>query len=251
MKNVSFIFLTAALGFLGACQQKSLNDESNLIKDTVNFSSVKIKNPFPDAILEMYSPLFNQKFKEGKVPFEFNITNYPFGKVDENYHLMLIINGNNPLSYVSPNFNLDLKSGAYRIIAYLVDDKGHALKDFGNFVDREFKVGDSGSFPYSEEAYLAVNLPHNLEVFSIGQEIQVDFLVLGGDLKKDQLIVKIKVNEWSFETQEIAPITIDNLPKGEYQVIISLERKDGEELKGPFSKVIKSIIVEENIQNIN
>src|SRR5690554_1775551 len=35
---------------------------------------------YPDAIIEMYSPLGNENFDVGRVPFEFNIKNYPLDR---------------------------------------------------------------------------------------------------------------------------------------------------------------------------
>jgi hypothetical protein len=87
-------------------------------------------------------------------------------------------------------------------------------------------------------------LPLNGEVFTKENEIIIDFLVLGGDLKEDGLIVNIQVGNQSFETEEITPVRIKNLPKGEHQIIVSLLRKDGEELLGAFSSISKTIIIE-------
>ena len=252
MKNLFFTFLIAFFGFLGACNQKSgrVADElegivrDNSFSDDLAFEIIPPYNPFPDAILEMYAPLYNQKFKPGKIPFEFNIVNYPLGRIGQNHKLLLILNGGNPLSFETPIFNLELKEGAYRAVSYLVDEKGRMLKDFGNYVDRDFRVGETGAFPYATEPYLAINLPLNGEVFTKENEIIIDFLVLGGDLKEDGLIVKIQVGNQSFETEEITPVQIKNLPKGEHQIIISLLRKGGEELLGAFSSISKTIIIE-------
>jgi hypothetical protein len=252
MKLLKFTFLIICLGIFQACEQKKESESlattnelaENPISTSAIFEEIDLTNPFPGAILEMYTPLYNQKFKPGKVAFEFNIKNYPFAKANSNYQLRLIINSGNPLAFDTPNFNLDLKSGAFRAVAYLVDDQGFALKDFGNFVDRDFRVGESSTFPYSTEPYLAVNKPQNLETFSNNQTVDVDFLVLGGDMKEDNLKVVIKINDWKFETDQMNPIKISNLPKGEYQLIVTLENKNGKEFLGPFSTINKSIVIE-------
>ncbi|WP_332911601.1 hypothetical protein [Algoriphagus boritolerans] len=64
-------------------------------------------------------------------------------------------------------------------MAYLVDEEGHALKSFGNYIDRDFMVGESRAFPYSAEPYLALHLPRNEEVLQVGDELIIDFFGFG------------------------------------------------------------------------
>lgn len=199
---------------------------------------------FPDAILELNTPLGNQVFRPGKVPFEFNVKNFSIGKNGASSpRLALILNGSDPEGYAAPIFQRELTRGTYRTVAFLVDDRGLALKNFGNYVDRDFLVGDSRPFPYSAEPYLAVNLPRNEQIISLGQDLILDFLVLGGDLKLDGLKVKVWVNEYSTELSQVIPIRVSNLPKGDYQVKFQLLRVDNKELEGPFSSSTKTIFV--------
>ncbi|MCM0060313.1 MAG: hypothetical protein NBV57_05585 [Algoriphagus sp.] len=199
---------------------------------------------FPDAILELYTPLGNQVFKPGKVPFEFNVKNFSIRtNGPSSPQLALILNGGDPEGYSAPIFQRQLTRGTYRIVAFLVDKKGLALKNFGNYVDRDFLVGDSRPFPYSAEPYLAVNLPRNEQVIPLGQDLILDFLVLGGDLKLDGLKVKVWVNNYSTELSQVIPMRVSNLPKGDYQVKFQLLRVDNKELEGPFSSSTKTIFV--------
>jgi hypothetical protein len=199
---------------------------------------------FPDAILELNTPLGNQVFRPGKVPFEFNVKNFSIGENGSSSpRLALILNGSDPESYSAPIFQRELTRGTYRTVAFLVDDKGLALKNFGNYVDRDFLVGDSRPFPYSAEPYLAVNLPKNEQIISFGQDLILDFLVLGGDLKLDGLKVKVSINDHITELSQVIPIRVSNLPKGDYQVKFQLLRVDNKELEGPFSNSTKTIFV--------
>ncbi len=254
MKKI--FLLTCIVGLILSCSNKkekineevqgigedSLQSNSNLPK--VSFFQYADSSAFPDAILELYTPLGNQIFKPGKVPFEFNIKNYPFASSEnQEFRLFNILNGSDPVGFYSPIFQRDLAQGSYRVVAYLVDEEGLALKNFGNYVDRDFQVGDSRPFPYSAEPYLALNYPRTDQVFELGKEVIIDFLVIGGDMELDALQVLIEVNDFSYSTREMTPIRIENLPAGTYQVKVRLNRTDGKELEGPFSSVSKSIIV--------
>jgi hypothetical protein len=210
----------------------------------VTFYQYDDSSSFPDAILELYTPLGNQVFRPGKVPFEFNIKNFLFEEeVGNNPRLFLIFNGGDPVGFFSPIFQRELTVGTYRMVAYLTDEEGLALNSFGNYVDRDFMVGDSRPFPYSAEPYLALNYPRSGQILSAGEELVVDFLVLGGDMKLDGLKVQILVNEFAYEIDHMQPVRVTNLPKGDYQVRVKLLRMDGKELEGPFSTVTKTVYV--------
>jgi hypothetical protein len=208
------------------------------------FLPVEATASFPDAILELSRPLGNQVFKPGKVPFEFNVKNFALQKsASAAPNLLMILNGSDPEGYYAPIFQRELTRGTYRTVAFLVDAQGLALKNFGNYIDRDFLVGDSRPFPYSAEPYLAVNLPRNEQVIPLGEELLVDFLVLSGDLTLDGLKIKISINAYVTEVTELSPIRVANLPVGDYQVKVQLLRVDNKELEGPFSSSTKTVFV--------
>ncbi|REG88456.1 hypothetical protein [Algoriphagus antarcticus] len=219
-------------------------DAEEAASPKVKFFQYEDQASYPDAILELYTPLGNQIFKPGKVPFEFNVKNFPFDlNATKEFKLFNILNGGDPAGFYSPIFQRDLTVGSYRVVAYLVDEEGLALKNFGNYVDRDFQVGNSSPFPYSAEPYLALNFPRSDQLYEVGSEVIIDFLVVGGDMKLDGLKVAIEVNDLRYEIDHMAPVRIENLPAGAYQVKVSLLRSDGQELDGPFSTVSKDIIV--------
>ncbi len=253
-KIIGLLVFIGLSTFACSTDKKSLNEDVVItIGDStfkagdlpqVTFYQYADSSQIPDAILELYTPLGNQVFKPGKVPFEFNIKNYPFGLApNPDFKLFNILNGGDPVGFGSPIFQRELTLGSYRIVAYLVDSDGLALKNFGNYVDRDFQVGESRPFPYSAEPYLALNYPRNGQIFENGNEVILDFLVVGGDMKLDGLNVSVAVNDFTHQTKVMTPIRVTNLPKGEYQVKVKLQRTDGKELEGPFSTVTKSIIV--------
>lgn len=255
MKKSLFCYYCCILILLGACATQTTKDE-NIESTTstdlsevpataaVGFSLVDEPNEFPDAILEMYAPLSNQTFSPGRIPFEFNIKNYPFGDMPAHPQLYLITNGADPVGYQSPIFQLEFKEGTYRTVAYLVNSQGLCLKEFGNYIDRDFLVGNSRPFPYSAEPYIAVNLPQNNQTYAEGEDVIVDFLVIGGDMLMDQLTIVVKIGPQEFELNDVAPVNISNLPKGGHLIQVELRKQNGKTFVGPFSSVQKSIQVQ-------
>lgn len=251
-----FLTLLCLAGFFSACtsEKQRVNEEVVTMEpsfDTLQTASPQVKffqyddqAAYPDAILELYTPLGNEVFKPGKVPFEYNVKNFPFDlSATKEFKLFNILNGGDPVGFYSPIFQRDLSVGSYRVVAYLVDEEGLALKNFGNYVDRDFQVGESNPFPYSAEPYLALNFPRSSQEYEAGSEVIIDFLVVGGDMKLDGLKVSIDVNGLNYEIDHMSPIRIENLQTGNYQVKVSLLHSNGKELDGPFSSVNRDIIV--------
>lgn len=207
----------------------------------VNFYSYDEVRDYPDAILEMYSPLGNQNFNTTKVPFEFNIKNYPFAEEGQGFQLKLSINGNDPIGYNMPIFQKELNQGTYRAVAFLVNAEGIALKEFGNYVDRDFTVLGSSPFPASDDPYLVVNMPLNEQEYNQGDEIVVDFIVLDGSPSDDGFYVLIKFNQYEYQTDEVIPVRVEDLPAGNYDLEVKLIRADGPEMDGLFSSSRKRI----------
>jgi hypothetical protein len=248
------LFFLIIFGFIGiSCSEKSNTYEESGAENSqvstetlpqITFFQEDDVLTYPDAIIELYTPLGNQIFKPGKVPFEFNVKNFKLEKNGSGEpNLFMILNGGDPVGYYAPIFQRELSQGTYRTVAYLVDENGRALKNFGNYLDRDFQVGDSRPFPYSAEPYLAVHRPINSQIIAMGEELIIDFLVLGGDMKLDGLKVRVTVNDLTFETEEMATIRLANLPSGDYQVKIQLLRNTDKELEGPFSSIAKIVFV--------
>jgi len=198
---------------------------------------------YPDAIIEMYSPMGNENFDVGRVPFEFNIKNYPFNEGITGFQFRISINGNNPIGFNLPIFQREFNPGAYRVVAYLIDQDGLALKEFGNYVDRDFIVGESQPFPDSDEPYMVLNLPQEDQIYSGEEELVVDYLLIGGGLKEDGLKFIVEVNGQKHEATDLYPVTVKNLPKGKHEVTVSLVRKSGDQLEGIFTTAKRSITI--------
>ena len=223
-------------------QQQSTEDSasSEEVKRIITFEEMEVEVN-PDAMLDIYSPLGNEDFEEGKVPFTFNIRNHGLGRENP---LMLSLNGASPKPFSQPNFQLDLNKGTYRAVAFLLNKDGLALKEYGNFSARDFTVAGSSPFPVDDSPYLVLHLPSEQQAFSSGETVLVDFLYLGGGPESDGVKIKIEVDGQSFTTSEIAVVRLKNLSKGNHRVKISLvSATNNEELEGVFSSQTRNIQV--------
>lgn len=256
MKSTFFAYLLYLTVFIyliscGAKKEESVEEpppdhpaEHDKTMSNAQFLEHKVEI-YPDAIIEMYSPLGNEKFDVGKVPFEFNIRNYPFGEGPRNFQLRMTINGNDPISYHMPIFQREFNTGTYRAIAYLIDQEGIALKEFGNYVDRDFIVGESRPFPDSDEPYMVLNLPESGQTYQSDENLIVDFLLIGGGLKEDRLKFIVSFDGQEYETQKLAPLTITNLPQGTRILEVKLVKEDGSDLEGIFTSARREVMIKQ------
>ncbi|GAB3658650.1 hypothetical protein GCM10028791_31720 [Echinicola sediminis] len=220
--------------------QEEMNEET---PRQVKFRYEMESAAYPDAMLELYSPLEDQTFEEGKVAFEFNVKNYPFDQGNSGSSLKMIINGNDPVDCERPAFNKEFQTGAYKVLAYLVDKKGIALKAYGNYVDRGFAVGNSSPFPETAAPIIGINMPHNGQEYAEDETITIDFIMVGGDLEEDKLKVKVTVGQEEYLIERLGLIKMTGLSAGEHEVTVALVDNEGKELPGIFTKSIKRIKV--------
>ncbi|WP_238531596.1 hypothetical protein [Nitritalea halalkaliphila] len=149
------------------------------------------------------------------------------------------------MGHRTPLFGQELRRGTYRAVGFLVDAEGLALKEYGNYVFRDFTVGESRPFPEADAPFLAVNLPHEGMRFAADTEVTVDFLVLNGEVGTDGLRVKISLDEsCSYLADELSPVRISGIPAGEHVLQISLIDAEGQAVEGAFGSVTKRIVVE-------
>lgn len=247
MIKIHCSLLIFAIACLVACTSKPSQEETsteNLEEERTPEIPITVtvmpSAGFPDAMIELFRPLGNETFSPGKVPFEFNIKNFPFG---QKRPLMIAINGGNPQAYPQAVFSKEFNAGTYRAVAFLTDENGMALKEFGNYVDRDFLVGQSRPFPAGDEPFLMVNFPRENQEYVSGDSVVVDFLVVGGDLKLDGLGVEAKVGDLVYKASSTDAIQLQNLPVGEHVVRIELVRNDGKELSNIFASASRRVVV--------
>lgn len=245
------------LGFInfacGSDSQKSnskYSTGSSNLPDSPNYGGLTFLRYLPvlsspDAIVEMYSPVDNQAFDEGKILFQFNVKNFPqLLQENQKPYLFMAINEGNPSGLKSTSFEKKMDVGTFRLVIFLVDENEFVLKDFGNYIARDFRVGDSRLFSYGGEPYLLVNHPREGLEMDMMSQMKLDFLVLGGDMSLDDLKLLVLINDvLVLETNKMEAFHVSNLPKGNHEIKILLQRGDGKNLKGRFSKVIRSVIV--------
>tara|TARA_R110002049_G_scaffold69430_1_gene179894 strand:+ start:3204 stop:3971 length:768 start_codon:yes stop_codon:yes gene_type:complete len=252
-KNI-FFTIALLLVFMYACD--STNKKSEALVDQQNEAPNELKESIvekiqfeklvtatnPDAMLDIYNPIGNEDFKEGKVAFSFNIRNHGLGRENP---LMLSLNGASPKPYTLPNFQMDLNKGTYRAVAFLVNEEGLALKEYGNFSQRDFTVGGSRPFPEDEEPYVILHLPIEQQSYAADEQVVVDFLYLGGAPDSDGVKVLIEIDGQQFITEEIVPVKLSKIEKGTHSLKVSLIKAgNGEELSGVFSSQTRNILIE-------
>ena len=123
MNKIQISLLIVSLWFISCSSGSKETKESPAVREgeaalsevaplPVTFTPVDSLSFFPDAILELNTPLSNQVFKPGKVPFEFNIKNFSLKtKGVASPRLSMILNGGDPEGFSAPIFQRELARG--------------------------------------------------------------------------------------------------------------------------------------------
>lgn len=234
-----------------SCDSSETKNESIVHSETTDSLTVEKPNwkweeittsGMPDALLDMYAPAGNENFDEGKVSFAFNIRNYPLGK---GRPLMFAVNGATATAHGVPSFGMQLEKGAYQVVAFLLDERGFALKEYGNFSERYFTVGGVEAFSENNHPALYLHLPADEQRFDSGEPVYVDFLYLGGDPVLDGVSIQVEIGAFRRTTQQVAAFAISGLPKGTFDLQVRLVATDtGKAIPGRFSSVSRKIQVD-------
>ena len=235
----------------GACDSSGNRDSSEVLSEPGNaeapltpapvFNEITVAG-MPDAMIDIYSPTGNEDFGTGKVPFSVNIRNYPLGKERP---FMLSLNGGTPRAHSTPSFSLELKKGSYRAVTFLLDEQGLALKEYGNFSERQFTVGGTEIFTDNPQPSLLLHLPGDQQLYEEGEPVLIDFIYLGGDPEIDGVTIQIELGGVIHRTQKMSTLSLSGLPKGNHELSIRLlETENDHVVQGDFTSITRSIHVE-------
>lgn len=237
--------------FVVSCDSSDTKNESQVLSKSEGTAEPLAPAPvfkeipgagMPDAMIDIYSPTGNEDFEPGRVPFSVNIRNYPLGKERP---FMLSLNGATPKAYSTPSFQMELDKGTYRAVTFLLDEQGLALKEYGNFSERQFSVGEAELSAEDLQPSLLLHLPGDQQQFTEGEPILIDFIYLGGDPELDRLAIEVELADYTHRTQKMETLSLTGIPKGNYDLIIRLlDSESGQPIPGNFTSVSRSIRIE-------
>ncbi len=233
---IVYQYRTQSVDTMGVKESKA----DTLEELSLSLSSVEQVMDYPDAMLELYQPSDGQSLNKGKVDFTFNVKNFIFGAQQAN-GLKISLNGQAPKLYRNTEVQLSLSEGQYTLFAYLTDQNGIGLKEYGNYLARDFAVGVPAQ-PLSTPI-LIINLPEDGAVISPNQSFIIDAYTARDELASGDVLLEVQVGSQRLVMTGHAPYQLDGLPVGEYEISFRLLNTRQEPIVGDYAATKRRISI--------
>lgn len=255
MRNFFIALLCVGSNILSSCETSKETQSDSPTINEVRIKPLTSSPDFPDAILDMNFPLDEEKPRDGKVGFSYNVTNFklgtqtghstiPLANSDKGQHIHLILNNEPYTAHYNTEFDKGLADGHYVALSFLSKSYHESLKSPDAYVLRQFTVGDAKKEPIDLGApHLFYSRPKGEYRGKDAQHILLDFYLVNTSLEENGNKVKAIINDQEFMIDDWKPYVINGLPEGKNSIKLELVDREGKMIPGPFNKVERTIFV--------
>ena len=264
MKNLMYLFVITILIATVSCgpNKKKTDEESTEAQNMTTEQEIVItpvndSPEFPDAILTMKTPDEDANVPAGKVKFSFDVTNYQLAAQTSDadvkacansakgQHIHLILNNGPYTAHYDPEFEQDLDTGNYVVLAFLSRSYHESLKEPNAYVLRQITVGKVKPRPIDlTQPLMFYSRPKGTYQGADAKKLLLDFYLVNATLSPDGYKVRATINGKEFMLTKWVPYFVEGLPMGENTFKLELLDKDGNLVKNPFNPVERTITLE-------
>ena len=227
----------------------------NYEKDGLKIYPFEGSPKFETAELKRNTPTDDAVVKNGKVTFDFGVSNYELGAQTEGatenglansgkgQHIHLIVDNDPYCAHYDAKFEKDIEPGHHIAIAFLSRSFHESVKNSKAATIFQFTTGEDQ--PETKPVDLKSPMvfysrPKGEYKGAETQKILLDFYVANAELKPDGYSVIVTVNEKSqFEFDTWQPYIIEGLPMGENTINIKLVDAQGNLANSPMNDVTR------------
>lgn len=268
MMKKTFILTTALLTTtLFACNNggdASHSDSDTTAKDTMTMPEASTyseeKNglkvyevadgtEYPDAKLELKTPLPGEILPADKYPFVFEVSNYELATptADEadrhcaasakGQHIHFIVDNGPYSAHYEPIVESKLEAGSHTVLAFLSRSYHESIKNGEAFVLRQINVGGAEQEVIKDltQPMLFYSRPKGEYVGKDTKKILLDFYVVNTDLSANGYRVKATIDGNEFILPNWKPYMVEGLSMGEHTFRIVMLDAEGNEIEGSDS----------------
>ena len=229
--------------------------ESNGIRLTPFSDSPK----FPEAQLQMRTPIANSTVPSGEVAFDYQVTNFLLTKMSGGPHMAQMANSmkgqhihnivdNEPYSaHYETRFTKPMADGQHAVLSFLSRSYHESLKHRGAYDLRLVSVGNTKPTPTPLLDVRAPNLfysrPKDTYSGADAKRVMLDFYLVNTTLEPGGNRVRATINGTEFMLEHWLPYMMEGLPAGENTVKLELIDAGGSVLPGPYNSVTRKFTV--------
>ena len=230
--------------------------ESNGIRLTPFSDSPK----FPEAQMQLRSPIANATLTSGEVPFNYQVTNFVLTKMSggprmaamansmKGQHIHNIVDNEPYSAHYETAFTKTIPSGQHVVLSFLSRSYHESLKHRGAYDLRLVNVGASpatGAAPVLDvkAPHLFYSRPKDAYAGADAKRIMLDFYLVNTTLEAGGNRVRATINGTEFMLDRWLPYMMEGLPAGENTVKLELVDGTGTMIPGPYNSVTRTFTV--------
>ena len=239
------------------------NDKSTTVDntDTTSTPAVKISqyflSPFTQSPPYTDAKISEMTYKEGKVSFDVNGTDYKLGmqtpdagaKMCANsakgQHIHLIVDNTPYAAKYTADFDHDIANGEHTIMAFLSRSYHESIKTEQAHIFQKVTVEGKNITSAMDitDPTVTYSRPKGTYVGKDTKKVMLDFYVSNATLGKDGYKIDANINGESHSINKWHPYYIEGLPMGENKITLSLMK--GDKL---INKVTRLFVLKEELE---
>ena len=239
----------------GSTSTNAESMESNGIRLTPFSDSPK----FPEAQVQLRSPIGGATIPSGDVSFNYQITNFQLTKMSGGPNMAQIANSakgqhihniadNEPYTaHYETSFSKPMADGQHAVLSFLSRSYHESLKHRGAYDLRIINVGNATPSATPIIDVKAPNLfysrPKDTYAGADARRIMLDFYLVNTTLEPGGNRVRATINGTEFMLDRWLPYQMEGLPAGENTVKLELVDSSGTLIPGTFNSVTRTFTV--------
>lgn len=222
-------------------------------KNGITLTPVLDSPKYPDATLKLNSLQDGLVKETGRVPFDFDVSNYALGSQTadadqkqcansaKGQHIHVIL-GNQPYSaHYTEDFVKELDQGHYVMLAFLSRSYHESIKTKNAHVVHQFTVGNDRPIKLKlDQPMIFYSRPKGTYLGAENiKKVMLDFYPINCTIGENKHKVLATINGTEFLLDKWVPYMMEGLPEGENEVRIELINPDGSKSRPPFNNVAR------------
>ncbi len=232
---IIFVFFAAVLL---SCETRTSRNTENSVEappssdqPAVSIRPYTASSEYPDAMIELIQPTDYEELAAGKLSFQYDVKNF---RLDGGNYITLKLNQDFSYESTKPDLTVPVGQGNYVALSFLCLPNHISLKNYGNYVVRNFQVGkSSGKAKDDTKPMIFYHYPDG-QITRQENGVLLDFYLLNTSLGEDGYKVKIEIADQEFLVEEWVPYLIEGLKNGEHNVTLSLLDKNNKPVNSVF-----------------
>ena len=214
---------------------------------------------FPEAQMQMRTPIANSTVPSGEVSFDYLITNFQLTKMSGGPHMAHMANSakgqhihnivdNQPYTaHYETKFKKAIPDGQHAVLSFLSRSYHESLKHRGAYDLRIINVGSTTPTGAPIIDVKAPNLfysrPKDTYAGADAKRIMLDFYLVNTTLEPGGNRVRATINGTEFMLDRWLPYQMEGLPAGENTIKLELVNSSGTLIPGAFNSVTRTFTV--------